>query len=117
MRGSWSFTTHPKHGSWLNMAEIEFSVISRRCPGQRHPGEDSLCRGVHALEQERNEAQAIINWQFTTQDAKTKLHLFNVNYFCRLASIILAGSPPYPAPASATPKRSTPCGLVCPSRC
>ena len=64
----------PKHGSWLNMAEIEFSVISRRCLGQRHPDEDSLCRGVHALEQERNEAQAIINWQFTTQDARTKLH-------------------------------------------
>ena len=36
----------PKHGSWLNMAEIEFSVISRRCLGQRHPDEDSLCRGV-----------------------------------------------------------------------
>ena len=64
----------PKHGSWLNMAEIEFSVISRRCLGQRHPDEDSLCRGVHALEQERNEAQAIINWQFTTEDARTKLH-------------------------------------------
>ena len=56
------------------MAEIEFSVISRRCLGQRHPDEDSLCRGVHALEQERNEAQAIINWQFTTEDARTKLH-------------------------------------------
>ena len=64
----------PKHGSWLNMAEIEFSVISRRCLGQRHPEEDSLCRDIHALEQERNEAQAIINWQFTTQDARTKLH-------------------------------------------
>ena len=64
----------PKHGSWLNMAEIEFSVISRRCLGQRHPEEDSLCRDIHALEQERNEAQAIINWQFTSQDARTKLH-------------------------------------------
>ena len=56
------------------MAEIEFSVISRRCLGQRHPDEDSLCREVHALEQECNEARAIINWRFTTQDARTKLH-------------------------------------------
>ncbi len=64
----------PKHGSWLNMAEIEFSVISRRCLGQRRPEEDSLCREVHALALERNEAQAIINWRFTTQDARTKLH-------------------------------------------
>ena len=64
----------PKHGSWLNMAEIEFSVIARRCLGQRHPGEDSFCREVHALERERNETQAIINWSFTTQHARTKLH-------------------------------------------
>ena len=64
----------PKHGSWLNMAEIEFSVLSRSCLGQRHPEEDSLCREVHALERERNEAQAIINWRFTTGDARRKLH-------------------------------------------
>jgi hypothetical protein len=64
----------PKHGSWLNMAEIEFSVIARRCLGQRHPDDDCLCRDILALERERNEAQAIINWSFTTQDARTKLH-------------------------------------------
>ena len=64
----------PKHGSWLNMAEIESSVKSRRCLGQRHPDEDSLCREVHALELERNQAQAIINWRFGIQDARTKLH-------------------------------------------
>ncbi len=64
----------PKHGSWLNMAEIEFSVISRRCLGQRLSGEDSLCREVQVLEQERNEAQAIISWRFTTGDARRKLH-------------------------------------------
>ena len=56
------------------MAEIEFSVISRRCLGQRRPDEVSLCREAHALDLERNEAQAIINWRFTTQDARTKLH-------------------------------------------
>ena len=63
----------PKHGSWLNMAEIEFSVISRRCLGQRLPHEEALCREVHALEQERNEALAVINWRFTTGDARMKL--------------------------------------------
>ena len=64
----------PKHGSWLNMAEIEFSVISRRCLGQRHPDEDNLSEDILALDQERNEAHAIINWRFTTQDARTKFH-------------------------------------------
>ena len=63
----------PKHGSWLNMAEIEFSVFSRSCLRQRLPGGESLCREVHALELERNEAQARINWRFSIQDARTKL--------------------------------------------
>ena len=64
----------PKHGSWLNMAEIEFSIFSRACLGQRLPDEESLCREVQALEQERNRAQARINWRFGIQDARTKLH-------------------------------------------
>ena len=64
----------PKHGSWLNMAEIEFSIVSRSCLGQRLPDEDTLCREVKALEQERNEARAVINWRFTTEDARRKLH-------------------------------------------
>ncbi len=64
----------PKHGSWLNMAEIEFSVFSRNCLGQRLPGGESLCREVQALERERNQAQARINWRFGIQDARTKLH-------------------------------------------
>ena len=64
----------PKHGSWLNMAEIELSVLARGCLGQRLPDEDTLCREIHALEQERNEARAVINWRFTTQQARTKLH-------------------------------------------
>ena len=63
----------PKHGSWLNMAEIEFSVFSRSCLRQRNPNEESLCRQVQALEQERNQAQARINWQFTAQEARGKL--------------------------------------------
>ena len=63
----------PKHGSWLNMAEIEFSVFSRSCLSQRLPDEESLCREVHALELERNEAKACINWRFNILDARTKL--------------------------------------------
>ena len=64
----------PKHGSWLNMAEIEFSVLSRSCLKQRLPDGETLAREVHALVRERNAAQAVINWRFTTQHARTKLH-------------------------------------------
>ena len=64
----------PKHGSWLNMAEIEFSVLSRCCLKQRLPDEDALRRETHALVRERNATQATINWRFNTQDARTKLH-------------------------------------------
>ena len=67
------FDYTPKHGSWLNMAEIEFGVFSRSCLRQRIPDEESLCREVHALELERNQAQAQINWRFGIQDARTKL--------------------------------------------
>ena len=63
-----------KHGSWLNMAEIEFSVLSRSCLRQRLPDEDALRRETLALVQERNAAQATINWRFNTRDARTKLH-------------------------------------------
>ena len=72
--GKLEFHHTPKHGSWLNMAEIEFSIVSRGCLGQRLPDEDTLCREVKALEQERNEARAVINWRFTTEDARRKLH-------------------------------------------
>ena len=64
----------PKHGSWLNMAEIEFSVLSRSCLRQRLPDEETLGREGQALVRERNAAQAIINWRFNTQNARTKLH-------------------------------------------
>ena len=64
----------PKHGSWLNMAEIEFSIFSRSCLRQRLPDEESLQREVGASAQERNEARVTINWRFKTQDARTKLH-------------------------------------------
>ena len=63
----------PKHGSWLNMAEIEFSVLSRSCLRQRLPDENALRREVQALVKERNAARATINWQFNTRDARAKL--------------------------------------------
>ena len=67
----------PKHGSWLNMAELELSVFSRECLDRRIPDEATLQREVQALERERNRAQARINWQFTAPDARTKLtHLY-----------------------------------------
>ncbi len=70
----------PTHGSWLNMAEIEFSVFSRSCLRQRLPDEESLCREIQALERERNEAKARINWRFNILDARTKLHrLYPIN--------------------------------------
>ena len=70
----------PKHGSWLNMAEIEFSVFSRICLRQRLPDEESLRREVHALERERNQAKARINWRFNILNARAKLHrLYPIN--------------------------------------
>ena len=63
----------PKHGSWLNMAEIEFSVLARACLKKRNPDEDALQRNISACEAERNAAGAIINWRFTTKDARTKM--------------------------------------------
>ena len=70
----------PKHGSWLNMAEIEFSVFSRGCLKKRVPDEESLCGEIHVLEHERNQAHARINWHFGIQDARTKLHrLYPIN--------------------------------------
>ena len=64
----------PKHASWLNMAEIEFSVLTRACLKGRNPDETALKRAINAYEVQRNAAKASINWRFSTQDARTKLH-------------------------------------------
>ena len=64
----------PKHASWLNMAEIEFSVLTRACLQGRNPDETALQRATNAYEVQRNAARATINWRFNTQDARTKLH-------------------------------------------
>ena len=64
----------PKHGSWLNMAEIEFSVFSKQCLDRRIGDEEILKREIAALEAQRNQAQATIDWRFSTGDARVKLH-------------------------------------------
>ena len=63
----------PKHGSWLNMAEIEISVFQRQCWDRRIGDQATLICETQALEMERNAAQATIHWQFTTQQARVKL--------------------------------------------
>ena len=63
----------PKHGSWLNIAEIELSVLTRQCLNRRIPDKVTLAREVAAWEQRRNAAQAKVDWRFTTADARIKL--------------------------------------------
>ncbi len=64
----------PKHGSWLNMAEIELSVFSRQAWGKYIPDEETLKRNIEIVETERNSSKATVNWSFTSQDARIKLH-------------------------------------------
>ena len=64
----------PKHASWLNMAEIEFSVMTRDCLQGGHGDEPALAAAIAACAARRNAAQATIDWRFSTQDARTKLH-------------------------------------------
>lgn len=63
----------PKHGSWLNMVEIEFSVLSRQCLDRRIPTILTVQREAAAWEAERNAAEASVQWQFTTSRAREKL--------------------------------------------
>jgi hypothetical protein len=67
----------PKHGSWLSMAEIEFSVFGKQCLARRIADEGALKREIAALEAERNQAAATIDWRFSTVDARRKLqHIY-----------------------------------------
>jgi len=63
----------PKHGSWLNQAEIEISIFERGCLSRRVPDIQTLQQRVGALEAERNERRATIEWQFTNKQARVKL--------------------------------------------
>ena len=64
----------PKHGSWLNMAELELSVFDRQCWDRRIGEKEALTRETSALENGRNAARATIHWRFTSRDARIKLH-------------------------------------------
>ena len=70
----------PKHGSWLNMAEIELSVLSSQCLDRRIPDKETLIREVAAWEKERNQKASKVDWQFSAKDARIKLkRLYPVN--------------------------------------
>lgn len=63
----------PKHGSWLDMAEIELGILGRQCLSQRIDNIEELRRQVNAWEKSRDKADVKVDWQFTTTDARIKL--------------------------------------------
>jgi hypothetical protein len=67
----WHYT--PEHGSWLNIAECELSVLARQCLDQRIPTKAALAEEVAAWEARRNAARVTVDWHFTSGDARTKL--------------------------------------------
>ncbi|GAA4415381.1 hypothetical protein GCM10023187_45870 [Nibrella viscosa] len=68
------FVYTPKHGSWLDMAEIELSILQRDCLSRPMATKERLISEVAAWQERRNQQQAKANWQFTTKDARVKLH-------------------------------------------
>ncbi len=70
-RFEWHYT--PKHGSWLNMAEAELSVLSRQCLDRRIPDQQTLIDQVNVWQRDRNGLGCAANWRFTTADARIKL--------------------------------------------
>jgi hypothetical protein len=72
--GKLEFRYTPKHGSWLNQVEVEFSVLSRECiGGRRIPDQGTLEKEAGAWEQDRNERGATVDWRFGVEDAREKL--------------------------------------------
>jgi len=63
----------PKHGSWLNMAEIEFSILSKQCLDCRIPDQQIMKKEISIWEKERNGHSTPMKWRFTTEDARIKL--------------------------------------------
>ena len=66
----WHYT--PKHGSWLDMAEVELAVLNRQCLDRRIPDRETVAQVVSVWEERRNEAGATVEWQFTTDKARDK---------------------------------------------
>ena len=81
----------PKNGSWLNMAEIELSAITRQCLDRRIPVQEELEREVLACVKERNDQEIKITWRFTIADARKKLkrHYDGLKSACRLSDAFL----------------------------
>ncbi len=73
LRERFEFHYTPKHGSWLNIAEIELNALTRQCLNRRIPDIETLRREIAAWEEERNAACVKVNWQFKTADARIKL--------------------------------------------
>ena len=72
-----AFVYTPKHGSWLNMAEIEFNVLHKQCLNRNLDTKQEVIDQIKAWLKDRNRKTSKINWQFTTEDARTKLkHLY-----------------------------------------
>jgi hypothetical protein len=70
-RIEWHYT--PKHGSWLNMAEIELSVLARQCLKERMEAQQNIEQQVKVWQKRRNAAQVKVEWRFGVQDARCKL--------------------------------------------
>lgn len=70
----------PKHGSWLNMAESEFSVLSRQCLNRRIPDQETLLKEIKAWERDRNKHATLTEWHFTVDDARIKLKSLYPNF-------------------------------------
>ena len=67
------FVYTPKHGSWLNMAECEFSVLSRQCLARRLPDRETVTHEIAAWTKDRNQNTTSVDWRFSTEDARIKL--------------------------------------------
>jgi len=67
------FIYTPKHGNWLNVAEVEINVMIRQCLNRRIDSIDVLRNEVAAWQEERDQIQAKVDWQFTTEDARIKI--------------------------------------------
>jgi DDE superfamily endonuclease len=67
------FHSTPKHGRWLNMAEIACSALQRQCLDRRIPDQETLREEIAAWEERRNEQEVAVNWRFTTADARIRL--------------------------------------------
>jgi len=82
IRDRFEFVYTPKHGSWLDMAEIELNVLNNQCLGRRIGSIEQVRDEVEAWEQARNGFDKKINWQFTTEKARIKLKRLYPSYEC-----------------------------------